>query len=95
MRIPAAPCRKVGAVYASRLNEADGREGLALSQLQGFMAKPGLNRPEPLDANSLFHLGEVGFGGNCAAIAAGSSQEVIPIKPLHQVLHVGYLLQLA
>jgi hypothetical protein len=36
----------------------------------------------------------VGFGGNCAAIAAGSSQEVIPIKPLHQILHVGYLLQL-
>jgi hypothetical protein len=58
------------------------------------MAKPRLNRAKAFEANSLFHLGEVGFGGNCAAIAAGFSQEMIPIKPLHQILNVRYLFQL-
>jgi len=49
---------------------------------------------ESFDAYALLHLAEVRFSGDFVAVAAGVSQEAASPEPFHQVLAVGYLLQL-
>jgi len=58
-------------------------------------AEPGFYLAEPFDAHALLlHLAEARLSGDSVAVAAGVSQEAVSSEPLHQVLEVGYLLQL-
>ena len=93
--VPAAPRREVGAVYAGGLDEAYGGEWLAFPEPQRLPSEPSFDDPEPFGSDALLHLGEVGLAGCQLAVSAGLSEVGVSSQPLHQVLDVGYLLQLS
>src|SRR4030042_3214400 len=94
MRVSAAPCRKVGAVHADRLDETDSREGLAFSQPEGLVTEPLLYCLEAFDAYAFLHLTEVSFSRHFTVVPTGRPHLLVSSESLDQVFDVGYLLQL-
>ncbi len=50
---------------------------------------------EAFGADAFLHLAEVGFGGGFVSVSAGFSEDGVAFQALHQVLDVGYLMELA
>jgi hypothetical protein len=94
VRVSAAPRWKVGAVHARSLNQAYGRERLALPEPQGFMTKPFLYGTKAFSAYALLHLKEVSLSRHFLIISTGGSHFSVPSESLDEVFYVGYLLQL-
>jgi len=95
VHVPAAPRSQVGSVDACRLYQANGNEGLSPAQPQGLVAQPLLDGHEPICPYSLFHLTEVGLGGNPVTVATDLPQVGVSPQALRQISYIEYLLQLA
>jgi len=56
---------------------------------------PDLYDAEALDADSPHHLAEVGLRGRLVPVSARLSEVGVPLEAFDEVLHVGYLEELA